>query len=248
MSNPLIMKLEYGARLTDNDRAVLQDLTRKTRRVPRRSDISTEGERPENVHLVMEGFACRYKTLADGRRQIMAFLVPGDFCDLHVAILGEMDHSIGTGWGCTIVDLPRSAIEDLTAHHPRITRALWWATLVDEGTLRAWLVNMGQRDADRQMAHLVCELLVRLRMVGLVSDGRFAFPITQDDLADTLGISGVHVNRVLQDLRSQRLLEWKSRRLYIPNVERLMAFAEFNPKYLHLKRRKTDEHSLSGTS
>lgn len=248
MSNPLIMKLEYGASLTDADRAVLQDLTRKTRRVARHSDISPEGERPENVHLVLEGFACRYKTLADGRRQIMAFLVPGDFCDLHVAILGEMDHSIGTGWGCTIVELPRSAIEDLTAHHPRITRALWWATLVDEGTLRAWLVNMGQRDADRQMAHLVCELLVRLRVVGLVSDDSFAFPITQDDLADTLGITGVHVNRVLQDLRSQGLLEWKSKRLYIPDVERLMAFAEFDPKYLHLKRRETDERSLSGPS
>jgi CRP-like cAMP-binding protein len=241
MSNPLIMKLEYGARLTDEDRAVLQDLTSKTRRVARNLDIIFEGERPENVHLVVEGFACRYKTLADGRRQIMAFLVPGDFCDLHVAILDEMDHSIGTGWGCTIVDLPRSAIEDLTAHHPRITRALWWATLVDEGTLRAWLVNMGQRDADRQMAHLVCELLVRLRIVGLVSNGSFAFPITQEDLADTLGVTSVHVNRVLQDLRSQDLLEWKSKRLYIPDVERLMAFAEFDPKYLHLKRRKNDE-------
>ncbi|MCJ2088656.1 cyclic nucleotide-binding domain-containing protein, partial [Methylobacterium sp. E-005] len=94
MSNPLIMKLEYGARLTDGDRAVLHDLTRKTRRVARRKDISPEGERPEDVHLVVEGFACRYKSLTDGRRQITALLVPGDFCDLHVAILGEMDHSI----------------------------------------------------------------------------------------------------------------------------------------------------------
>ncbi|MCJ2087178.1 Crp/Fnr family transcriptional regulator [Methylobacterium sp. E-005] len=247
MSNPLIMKLEYGARLTDEDRAVLHDLTRRTRRVARRMDISPEGERPENVHLVVEGFACRYKTLADGRRQIMAFLVPGDFCDLHVAILGEMDHSIGTSWGCTIVDIPRSVIEHLTAHHPRITRALWWATLVDEGTLRAWLVNMGQRAADRQMAHLVCELLVRLRVVGLVSEDSFEFPMTQDDLGDALGISSVHVNRVLQDLRGQGLLEWRRKRMRIPNAARLMAFAEFDPKYLHLNPRD-DERSLSGTS
>ena len=248
MSNPLTMKLEYGAHLTDEDRAVLQDLTSRTRRIDRHSDISPEGERPENVHLVVEGFACRYKTLADGRRQIMAFLVPGDFCDLHVAILGEMDHSIGTGWGCTIVDIPRSAIEHLTAHHPRITRAFWWATLVDEGTLRAWLVNMGQRDADQQMAHLICELLVRLQVVGLASADSFEFPITQDDLADTLGITSVHVNRVLQDLRAQGLVEWKSKRVRIPDVERLMAFAEFDPKYLHLKRRENGEHPLSGTS
>jgi CRP-like cAMP-binding protein len=238
MSNPLIKKLEYGASLTDGDRTVLQNLTSRTRRVARHSDISPEGERPENVHLVMEGFACRYKTLPDGRRQIMAFLVPGDFCDLHVAILGEMDHSIGTGWGCTVVDIPRATIEELTAQHPRITRALWWATLVDEATLREWLVNMGQREADRQTAHLVCELLVRLQMVGLVSEDSFEFPITQEDLADTLGITSVHVNRVLQDLRAQGLLEWRSKRLRIPNVERLMTFAEFDPKYLHLKRRE----------
>jgi CRP-like cAMP-binding protein len=237
MSNSLIMKLEYGAHLTEEDRDVLRRLTQRTRRVARHTDISSEGERPQNVHLVMEGFACRYKVLAGGRRQIMAFLVPGDFCDVHVAILGEMDHSIGTGWGCTIVDIPRSTIEDLTAHHPRITRALWWATLVDEGTLRAWLVNMGQREADHQMAHLICELFVRLRVVGMVSDNSFEFPITQGDLADTLGITPVHVNRVVQDLRAQGLIEWRSKRIRIPNVEQLMAFAEFNPNYLHLNRR-----------
>ncbi|MCJ2012445.1 MULTISPECIES: Crp/Fnr family transcriptional regulator [unclassified Methylobacterium] len=247
MSNPLIMKLEHGAQLTDEDRAVLQHLTGTTRRVARHMDISPEGERPEDVHLVMQGFACRYKTLRDGRRQIMAFLAPGDFCDLHVAILGEMDHSIGTGWGCTIVDIPRSTIEDLTAHHPRITRALWWATLVDEGTLRAWLVNMGQCEADRQMAHLICELHVRLRVVGLAGNDSFEFPITQEDLADTLGITNVHVNRVLQDLRAQGLVEWKSKRVRIPDVERLRAFAEFDPKYLHLNRRSEDERPFWGT-
>lgn len=186
----------------------------------------------------MEGFACRYKLLPDGRRQIMAFLVPGDFCDLHVAILGEMDHSIGTSWGCTVVDIPRSTVDDLTANHPRITRALWWATLVDEATLREWLVNMGQRDADRQTAHLFCELLVRLQAVGRASADGFEFPITQEDLADTLGVTSVHVNRVLQEMRGKGLIEWKSKRLRIPDVERLKAFAGFDPKYLHLGRRE----------
>ena len=136
MSNPLIRKLQYGACLTDEDRIVLAKLSSATRHVAPYQDITTEGDRPENVHLVVEGFACRYKLARDGSRQIMAYLVPGDFCDLHVAILGQMDHSIGTGWGCTVVDIPRDTIEELTAHHPRITRALWWATLADEGTLR----------------------------------------------------------------------------------------------------------------
>lgn len=237
MSNPLIIKLEYGACLNDEDRAVLEDLCKRTVRIPAHQDITSEGDRPENVHLVMEGFACRYKLLPDGRRQIMAFLVPGDFCDLHVAILGEMDHSIGTDWGCTIVEIPCTTIERLTERYHRIARALWWATLVDKGTLREWLVNMGQRSADKQMAHLLCELLVRLQAVGCASTDSFEFPISQADLADTLGISSVHVNRTLQDLRSRDLISWKSKQVHILDVPRLKGFAEFNPNYLHLTPR-----------
>lgn len=238
MSNPLIMKLEYGAHLTDEDRAVLRDLSSRTRRIAANQDITMEGDRPEHLHLVMEGFACRYKMLPNGQRQIMAFMVPGDFCDLHVAILGAMDHNIGTGWGCTVVDIPRRVVEDLTEHHPRIMRAMWWATLVDEGTLREWLVNMGQRAADRQMAHLICELLVRLQTVGCASTNGFEFPISQKDLADTLGITPVHTNRVLQELRSKGLIIWKGKQLHIPDVNELKAFAEFDPNYLHLKPRQ----------
>jgi CRP-like cAMP-binding protein len=236
-NDPLIMKLEHGAYLTDEDRSILQSLSSRTRRVERNRDISAEGERPEDVHLVVDGFACRYKVLPDGRRQIMAFLVPGDFCDLHVAILGEMDHSIGTGAGCTVVDIPRATIENLSACHPRITRALWWATLVDEGTLREWLVNMGQRGADRQLAHLFCELLVRLQTVGRASANSFVFPITQMDLADTLGLTSVHVNRVLKELRSAGLMTWKGRQVSIPDVEQLKAFSGFDSRYLHLTKR-----------
>ena len=237
MGNPLVLKLEHGARLTDADRGVLASLSSRTRQVAAHHDITSEGDRPENVHLVTEGFACRYKLLPNGSRQIVAFLVPGDFCDLHVALLGEMDHTIGTGWGCTIAEIPRATIEELTAHHPRITRALWWATLVDEGTLREWLVNMGQRPADKQLAHLVCELLVRLQTVGCASEDGFAFPITQADLADTLGITPVHANRMLKVLRSEGLIVWSRKGVHIPDVPRLKDFAEFDPKYLHLKRR-----------
>jgi len=230
------MKLEHGARLTDADRAVLEKICRKNRQIPPCADIITEGTKPANVHLVMDGFACRYKLLPDGKRQIMAFLVPGDFCDLHVAILGEMDHSIGTPWGCSIVEIPKETIDELSRDHPRIMRALWWATLVDEGTLRSWLVNMGQRPADRQMAHLVCELLVRLQTVGCADADSFEFPLSQTDIADTLGLSVVHVNRTLQDLRGQSLIVWKQKRIHIPDVRRLMVFAGFNPKYLHLRQ------------
>ena len=237
MGNPLVLKLEHGARLTDEDRSVLASLSSRTRRIPPHHDITSEGDRPDNVNLVMDGLACRYKVLPNGSRQIVAYLVPGDFCDLHVALLGEMDHTIGTGWGCTIAEIPRSTIEELTAHHPRITRALWWATLVDEGTLREWLVNMGQRSAYKQLAHLVCEMLVRLQTVGCASEDSFEFPITQADLADTLGITPVHANRMLRDLRGEGLIVWSRKGVYIPDVLRLKDFADFDPKYLHLTPR-----------
>lgn len=236
MSNPLISKLEHGACLTEDDRAILVEICRKTRQISSNQDIIVEGTKPANVHLVMDGFAYRYKLLPNGQRQIIAFLVPGDFCDLHVAILGEMDHSIGTSRGCQIVEIPRETIDDLGQNHHRIMRALWWATLVDEGTLRSWLVSMGQRPADQQMAHMICELLVRLQTVGRADADSFELPLSQVDIADTLGLSVVHVNRTLQDLRGKNLIIWKYRQIQIPNVEKLKDFAEFNPIYLHLRQ------------
>lgn len=234
MSNPLIRKLEHGALLTDEDRAVLEAISSESRRVPTNYDIITEGTRPAAVNLIMRGFACRYKLLPDGQRQITAFLVPGDFCDLHVTLLGEMDHTIGTGWGCDIVEIPRATIDELLQNHPRIARALRWSTLVDEATLRAWLVSMGQRSANKQMAHLICELLLRLQTVGLADADSFDFPLLQVDLGDTLGLSVVHVNRTLQELRGLNLISWKHKRVHILDVERLKSFANFEPRYLHL--------------
>ncbi len=165
----------------------------------------------------------------------MALLVPGDLCDLHAAILGAMDHGIATLSPCTVAAIPRATVEDLTTNHPRINRALWWSTLVDEATLREWLVNMGQRPADRQLAHLLCELRVRLDTVGLVAEGgSYELPLTQEELADVLGLSPVHVNRVLQQLRGDGLIATRGKTLTIRDVARLEAFAGFDPNYLHL--------------
>lgn len=237
MSNPLILKLQHGANLTDQDRATLEEASARTKRIDARQDIIREGDRPEDVHLVIEGFACRYKVLADGKRQIMALLVPGDFCDLHVAILGEMDHSIATLSACTMVHIPRATVLDLTQNHPRIAHALLWNTLVDEGVLREWLVNMNQRNADHRTAHLFCELLVRLQAVGRADETSFDLPMTQSELGDLLGLSTVHVNRTLQTLRDDGLIVLRSKRLTIPDVGRLKHYAQFTPNYLHLAKR-----------
>ena len=235
MRNPAILKLEQGARLSDVERRVLDDLVQSSRVITAGKDLITQGESPSSVRLVLEGFACRYKVLADGRRQIMALMIPGDFCDLNVSMLLEMDHSIGALSTCRIVEIPNETMVKLVAAHAGIRLACSWATLVDEAILREWLVGMGQRSADRQMAHLFCELLVRMQVVGLATDNAFAFPLTQEDLGSVLGISGVHVNRMLQSLREQNLIVLKSGRLVVPDVAALKAFASFNAVYLHHK-------------
>lgn len=236
MGNLLTRKLEAFAPLPEADKRLLDDVIQEPQEVGPREDLIREGEAPTNVNFILEGFACRYKVLADGKRQIMAYLVPGDFCDVHVFILKEMDHSIATLSRCSVVKIPRQCILELT-ERPAIARAFWWAALVDEATLREWLVNIGARPAEQRVAHLLCELLVRLRVVGLADGGRYELPLTQKELGDTTGLSNVHVNRVLRRLRGEGLITFKDKHLVILDVERLEAFSGFTPNYLHLAER-----------
>ncbi|MCJ2055905.1 Crp/Fnr family transcriptional regulator [Methylobacterium sp. J-048] len=233
MIHTLIRKLSTAGGLTEADEGTLRRVSLHSRQVPAHQDLTSEEDRPENVHLVLSGFVCRYKILAKGQRHITALMVPGDFCDLHVAILDEMDHSLGTITPCTVVEIPRTTIQDLTENHPRIAHALWWATLVDEAVLREWLVSLAKREAAERMAHLFCELLLRLSVVGLAEKNGYALPFTQLDLADMLGLTPVHVNRVIKYLRSEDLIVLKKRRLEIPDVARLKTFYDFVPTYLH---------------
>jgi CRP-like cAMP-binding protein len=167
----------------------------------------------------------------------MAYLVPGDCCALHEPILSNIDHAIATLTACKVAFLPHNVIEDLTAQSRSITRALWWSTLVNAGTTREWLINMSRRPADKRLAHLLCELLVRLQVVRLATDNSFVLPLTQRQLADTLAMTGVHLNRIVRQLRSEGLIVLKGHAITIPDVERLKSFAEFNPNYLHLTQR-----------
>lgn len=233
--NPLIAKLSRGCALDAHDRARLEEITTRRTALPARGDIIREGDAPADVHLIMDGFAYRYKLIPGGRRSIMAILVPGDFCDLDVAILSRMDHNIATLTPCSLVEIPRATIDELTTRHPAVARALRWATLVDEATLREWLVNMGQRPADRQLAHFLCELRLRLEVVGMADRVGMYLPMTQEEISDTLGMSAVHVNRVFQHLRELDLLRMHGRNLMFPDIARLEEFAEFNSDYLHLK-------------
>ena len=244
-SNPLVAKLRTVSDLAVDDVAVLDGICDAAHDIGARRQIIREGDRPEYVHLVIEGWLARYKLLPDGARQITAFLIPGDFCDLHVAILGEMDHSIATLTKAKVAYVPRRRIEEIV-ERPTLAKAFWWATLVDEAVLRAWIVNIGRRDAFEAIGHLMCELYVRLRNVGLTDDHSFELPLTQEEIADALGLTPVHVNRVLQRLRADGLISLKSGSLEILDHARLQKASGFNPNYLHVERRSGADAGRSG--
>ncbi|MEA3066497.1 MAG: hypothetical protein QOJ27_2958 [Sphingomonadales bacterium] len=234
--SPLITRLETVIWLGEEDKAALAALGEDPREMGPRRNIIREGERPDHVHLMIEGWAARYKLLPDGARQITAFLIPGDFCDLHVTILGEMDHSIITLTRAKVAYVARSKMDALT-ERPGLARVFWWATLVDEAVLRAWIVNVGRRDAFEAIGHLMCELYVRMKNIGLTCDHSFELPLTQEELADALGLTPVHVNRVLQRMRAEKLISFKAGILTIRDYRRLEAASGFNPNYLHAAER-----------
>ncbi|HEV2082526.1 MAG TPA: Crp/Fnr family transcriptional regulator [Brevundimonas sp.] len=235
MATYLIRKLERYARLSPSEKAALQRLgALGVRSLRPREDVVREGDRPRVVNIVLDGFACRYKTLEDGRRQIVGFFMPGDICDPRVFILKQMDHSIASVGPLTIAEVGGEAMIAVTSESPRIAQAMWWATMVEEAIAREWILNVGQRSAVERMAHLLCELFLRLRAVGLTDGQSCDLPMTQVDLADATGLSSVHVNRTVQDLRASGLIVWKGKRLTIPNLRALQNVGMFNPNYLHL--------------
>ena len=230
----LTSRLEAFTRLSSQDKEALAKLSKVSRTVAPRRDLIREGEKPSYVHLMVEGWACRYKTLPDGRRQVVAFFVPGDFCDLNVYILKQMDHSIGAITRLAVADISRDEMDTLTSNHPRITQALWWDSLVQHAIQREWTLNLGQRTAYERISHLLLELYVRLKTVGLTWNGTCDFPLTQVDIADATGLTPVHVNRTLQELRRDDLIVLERKQLHIPDFNRLTEASMFNANYLHL--------------
>lgn len=232
---PFISKLRHGAQLDQADVAVLEGGRVRVEHVGADCDLAREGARPGEVRLVLEGLVCRYQTAANGRTQILAFLIPGDICDLHISILESMDHSIRTLTSCKIAHLPEATIDEWMSHR-NVNRALWWDSLVHAAITRQWILNLGARRADEKIAHLFLELFYRFRAVGLASDKGYALPVTQEELGESLGMSGVHVNRVLTRLKERGLVTFQRHRVAFDDLEGLTALAGFQPGYLHLRR------------
>jgi CRP-like cAMP-binding protein len=187
--------------------------------------------------LLFEGLACRYKDLAGGERQIMEMHVPGDFVDLHGFLLKQLDHTVGALTPVRYAAVPHDALRRITETQPHLVRILWFSTLIDAAIHREQIVSVGRRTALSRIAHLLCELYVRLRIVGLADENGYALPLTQADVADATGLTSVHVNRMLRKLRNDELLTFRNGRVTIHDWDGLQRVAEFDPTYLHLERR-----------
>lgn len=236
IDNKLSLRLSAFGKLSAADRDLLDSvISKRVRMIPARRDIIREGDKPNHVNLILEGWAQRYKQLADGRRQILAFFIEGDLCDANVFILKAMDHSISTITPVKLAEISQTDFRGLIEHSPRIAEALWWTELVTVAIQREWTTSIGQRTAYERIAHLFCEIFVRLRTVSLTQGTTCEFPLTQSDIADATGLTQVHVNRTIQEMRRDGLIELRNRQLTVHDLPNLMAVALFNPNYLHLE-------------
>jgi CRP-like cAMP-binding protein len=231
----LVGKLKSIFDLGPDEVEALRELPLEGRAIDEDSDVVREGDRPTDCCLLISGFLFRYKGLPNGSRQIVSLHVPGDIPDLQSLHLEVMDHSLGALAPSVIARIPHAAVNDLIRRFPRIGDALWRDTLVDASIFREWVANVGRRSAYERMAHLVCEFFMKMKAVGLTQGSECMFPLTQAELGDATGLSVVHVNRTLQELRADGMIVLRGRTLSIPDWAALARVGMFNPSYLHLR-------------
>jgi CRP-like cAMP-binding protein len=233
----LIRKLESIATLSDAERRAIEGLPLRISVLEARQDIARDGDKPSHCCLVVDGWVCRYKLLSEGKRQIVSFHIAGDTPDLQSLHLHTMDHSLATVTNATLAFIPHEIMRDLTVQHPNLAALLWRDTLIDAAIFREWLASIGRRSAFGHLAHLFCEMYLKQQAVGLAEGCRCPMPVKQVDLADALGLTPVHVNRVLRDMRAQNLVTFRGKTLVIHAWDELRKAAEFDPTYLHLEKR-----------
>jgi len=232
--DPLLLNLEQHDVLTDEERDILRRIVVREKRFSAGEDLVVEGSRPGQSSLLVDGFAARYKLTAEGTRQITALHVAGDFVDLHAFLLKTMDHGVVALSPCRVGLSDHADLKIVTERHPHLTRMLWLDTLVHGSIHRAWIVAMGRRSKASHLAHILCELYVRLGVVRRTNSWSFHLPLSQSEMADVLGLSLVHMNRVIQALRREGLISWNNQTITILDWERLKEVAEFDPTYLSL--------------
>lgn len=219
--------------LDEADRRAILDLPMRIRKLDHGGYLVREGDLPVICSVLIEGFAFRQKVTGDGSRQIIALCIPGDAVDLQNMFLNVSDHAVQMLTRGTVADLNRSDLQQLALSRPAIGAAIIKTSLVEASIMREWVVNVGRRDARERIAHVLCEFAVRLEARGL-SSGGFELPMTQEQLADTTGLTPVHVNRVLKGLEADGLITRQRRQIHFPDWRALQQVGDFSRQYLHL--------------
>jgi CRP-like cAMP-binding protein len=233
----LVLKLRARDALAEREVQVLRDAVADTAEFGPGRTIVRQGAALTHSTLVVEGILARFKDLSEGQRQIQEIHIAGDFADLHGFLLKRLDHNLGTLTRTRIALVPHETLRRITEEEPHLSRLLWFSTLLDAAIQREKILSVGRRTALARLAHLLCELNVRFEVAGLTDGAGFSLPLTQLDLGDATGLTSVHVNRMLKQLRDDRLVTFRGGEVTIHDWPRLQQVGEFDPAYLYLDRR-----------
>jgi CRP-like cAMP-binding protein len=229
----MLAKLQLWMQLDEADQKAILNLPYQLRKLGPQQYIVRDGETPIHSCLLLSGFAYRHKLTGDGGRQIMSIHMKGDVVDLQNSLLRRSDHNVQALTKVEVALIPIEAVQDIAFKHPAIGKAMWYETLVDASIFREWTLNVGRRHARARMAHMLCEFALRLEVAGLGEQCNYELPMTQEQLADALGLTPVHVNRTMKALESDGLIDRTQRTVKIVNWDNLVAVGDFDSNYLH---------------
>jgi CRP-like cAMP-binding protein len=233
-----LKKLRKHVTLNAQEEQIVRSLVSEVRKFAPDQVAVRAGEPLNSSMMLLSGWMARVKDLPSGERQVTELHVAGDFTDIHSFTLKCLDHDVVTMSECSVGIVPHERIREMTETHPRLGRIYWFLTNLDAAIQREWALSLGQRSAISRMAHLFCEMYERLQVVGLASGQRYDIPLTQRELSECLGLTVVHANRTIQELRRRGLIELENRVLIIRDRKALDHVAQFDDSYLYLDKRE----------
>ena len=233
VSAALVKRLRTYDAISDEDVEIVRALPIVLRDYPAGRAVVRDGERATECCLIVDGFCIRSKTIADGKRQILSMHIPGEIPDLMSLFLHVMDHDLSTLTPSRLGFINHETLRQLHRRRPNVAEMFWRDTLIDSAMFREWIVNVGQRPAPARLAHVMMELRERLRVIGRVNGNDFEMPLTQEEMGEALGITAVHVNRVVRQLREEGIVELHRGRATVLDENKFLVLADFDGRYLH---------------
>lgn len=237
MIEKFLLKLRARDDVSAEEESILRSMVSDVKEVDPDVTVAHADADLSVSNILLDGLMCRYKDLCNGERQITELHVPGDFVDLHSFPLKRLDHNIMTLVPCTIAVVPHDRLQTITETQPHLTRLLWFLTTLDAAIHREWELSLGRRTSMARIAHVLCELYARLGVVGMTRGNSYRLPLTQLDLAECLGLTAIHVNRTLRELRMDRVVTFRNKTVVIEDFAALARIAEYTPNYLYLEKR-----------